>query len=275
MLFFLIIALFALLGAAVPTSDTTTTTTELSWTGEVAGHGTVTLYGDAYSVEQQIFALDPAAAANYVPENPFMSENPPAFNETEVVVTANRSYYSKTRAVIAGRDQVNQEMSLSDSPFGETHWFCATFATGSYSEVYQALARVGAPGGSNHETATWTIAGTKSEGQPVCQRLACAESDGHPLHTAVYWCNDNPYPVTARAWDLAATAAIISNGHQLFDFQGCCLFSQTKGTHSQFSGQVFIGNGTNINVGYGDCSKEDYFVLPSSYGYPGDYGSCL
>lgn len=99
-------------------------------TGEVAGHGIVTLYGDAYSVEQQIFALDPTAASSYVFNNPFMSEHPPVFNETEMEVTANLSYYSKTRAV-AGRDSVNEEMSLGDEEFGDIHWYCATFATGS------------------------------------------------------------------------------------------------------------------------------------------------
>lgn len=82
-----------------------------------------------------------------MPKNPFMSENPPAFNETEMVVTADRSYYSKTRAVVAGRDQVNQEMSLSDSPFGETHWFCATFATGSCEWTGPLVARhISCPG---------------------------------------------------------------------------------------------------------------------------------
>jgi hypothetical protein len=38
---------------------------------------------------------------------------------------------------------------------------------------------------------------------------------------------------------------------------------------------MHLGNGTNINVGYGDCSVPDYFVHPSQYGYPGALGSCL
>ncbi|KAL1852080.1 hypothetical protein Daus18300_012292 [Diaporthe australafricana] len=236
MFFLFIIVLFALLGATNPT-DGSVLQSGLSWTGEVAGHGIVTLFGDAYAVEQQIFALDPAAATSYVFKNPFMSEHPPVFDETEMEVTANLSYYSKTRAV-AGRDSVNGEMSLADAPFYDTHWYCATFATGSYDEVYSAIARVGAPGGRDHATATWTIAGTKEKGKPVCMRLACAVSDGKPQHTAVYWCNDNDHPVTAPAWDLATSAAIISNGHQGFNFKGCCVFSQFKGTYQQFSGQV-------------------------------------
>lgn len=39
--------------------------------------------------------------------------------------------------------------------------------------------------------------------------------------------------------------------------------------------QMHMGNGTNINVGYGDCSKPDYFANPSQYAYPGTLGSCL
>lgn len=38
--------------------------------------------------------------------------------------------------------------------------------------------------------------------------------------------------------NLAAVAASIANGHQNFNFAGCCLASQKYGTHKQFSGQV-------------------------------------
>lgn len=38
---------------------------------------------------------------------------------------------------------------------------------------------------------------------------------------------------------------------------------------------MHLGNGTNINIGYGDCSQPDYFVHPDHYGYPGALGSCL
>lgn len=38
---------------------------------------------------------------------------------------------------------------------------------------------------------------------------------------------------------------------------------------------MHLGNGTNINVGYGDCSKSLYFVNPSDLPYPGPLGSCV
>lgn len=36
-----------------------------------------------------------------------------------------------------------------------------------------------------------------------------------------------------------------------------------------------MGNGTNINIGYGDCSRPDYFSNPGNFGYPGPLGSCI
>lgn len=59
----------------------------------------------------------------------------------------------------------------------------------------------------------------------------------------------------------------------LFIAWGVCLCS-TGGNANKMS-QIFIGNGTNINVGYGDCSRPEYFVHPDNYGYPGPFGSCL
>lgn len=40
------------------------------------------------------------------------------------------------------------------------------------------------------------------------------------------------------AENLAAVAASIANGHQDFNFAGCCKMSQKVGSHNQFSGQV-------------------------------------
>lgn len=40
------------------------------------------------------------------------------------------------------------------------------------------------------------------------------------------------------AENLAAVAASIANGHENFDFAGCCKKSQKIGSHNQFSGQV-------------------------------------
>lgn len=39
--------------------------------------------------------------------------------------------------------------------------------------------------------------------------------------------------------------------------------------------QMHLGNGTNINVGYGECWKTDYFVNPGDLTYPGPLGSCI
>lgn len=55
------------------------------------------------------------------------------------------------------------------------------------------------------------------------------------------WCNDNDFKVTTAAMNLAAVAASIANGHQAFNFAGCCKKSQQIGSHKQFSGQVRLG----------------------------------
>lgn len=52
------------------------------------------------------------------------------------------------------------------------------------------------------------------------------------------WCNDNEFSVTTMAENLAAVAASIANGHEDFNFAGCCKKSQQIGSHNQFSGQV-------------------------------------
>lgn len=106
----------------------------LSWTGEVAGHGVVTLYGDAGSVQEQIFALNPSLAESHVPTTQFMTEFPPSVNFSELFATPDHAYYYKFPAgrdnsEIAARDDVNGAMRLSDT-FGPSSWYCATFATG-------------------------------------------------------------------------------------------------------------------------------------------------
>lgn len=93
----------------------------------------VTLYGDANSVEEQIFALNPSLAKDYVPATPFMSRTPAAYNASEVFATSNSTYYYKYPAGAANemaiRDDVNGAWKLSQGP-RPTDWYCATFATG-------------------------------------------------------------------------------------------------------------------------------------------------
>ncbi|KAK7707212.1 hypothetical protein SLS63_013807 [Diaporthe eres] len=283
MLSIIFILLFALLGATSPTDGTNPPPSSLSWTGEVAGHGVVTLYGDAGSVQEQIFALNPTLAEKYVPTTQFMSKTPPAYNTSEVFAGPGSAYYYKSTPHdandMAARDDVNGAKKLSEG-FNPTDWYCGTFATGDSSEVYYVVSSVASPGGQDPAKAMWTIAG-RIDGKSNCQRLGCAVIPGDPGSTArygstaVYWCNDNDFKVTTAAANLAAVAASIANGHQAFNFAGCCKKSQDIGSHKQFSGQMHLGNGTNINVGYGDCSKSDYFVNPSDLGYPGPLGSCI
>lgn len=93
----------------------------------------VTLHGDAGSVQEQIFALNPSLAKNYVPKTQFMSKTPPAYNDSEVFAGPNASYYFKYPAGGAKgmtvRDDVNGAKKLSDG-FNPAEWYCATFATG-------------------------------------------------------------------------------------------------------------------------------------------------
>lgn len=125
--------LFALLATASPI-DGLSPQSGLSWTGEVDGHGVVTLYGDANSVQEQIFALNPSLAESYVPTTQFMAKNPPAVNFSELFSTPDGAYYymypagSDSRE-IAARDDVNGAMRLSDT-FAPSDWYCGTFATG-------------------------------------------------------------------------------------------------------------------------------------------------
>ena len=89
----------------------------------------VTLYGDAGSVEEQIFALSPSLAKNYVPTNQFMSKTLPDYNASEVFDAGNSTYYYKYPDKMAARDDVNGEKKLSEF-FGAMDWYCSTFATG-------------------------------------------------------------------------------------------------------------------------------------------------
>lgn len=67
---------------------------------------------------------------------------------------------------------------------------------------------------------------------------------------------------------------MVAEGYNLFGFYGCCIDSQKWGAHSQYSGQIYVGNGTNIVVAYGKCSETDYWDLPSDLPVPGPYGTC-
>lgn len=88
----------------------------------------VTLYGDAHSVQEQIFALNPSLAEKYVPPTRFMSKTPAPYNASEVFAGPGSAYYYKS-SVMAARDDVNGEKKLSDG-FNPTDWYCGTFATG-------------------------------------------------------------------------------------------------------------------------------------------------
>lgn len=114
--------------------DGTSSHSGLSWTGEVTGHGVVTLFGDADSVEKQIFALTPSLAENYTPTTNFMGKTPSTYNASEVFAAPGSSaYYYKSTAGnangVAVRDDVNGAKKLSDG-FSPIDWYCATFATG-------------------------------------------------------------------------------------------------------------------------------------------------
>lgn len=125
------------MGAASPVNDKSpdnnVPSVGLSWTGEVAGHGVVTLHGDADSVEKQIFALNPSLAEKFVPTNRFMSKTPREFNDSEVSATPGSAYfYTSPRGDANGmtaRDDVNGAKKLSDG-FNPIDWYCGTFATG-------------------------------------------------------------------------------------------------------------------------------------------------
>ncbi|KAG8157588.1 hypothetical protein KVR01_012630 [Diaporthe batatas] len=262
---------FALLGPTIAADGTHPPVSGLSWTGEVAGHGRVTLYGDASSVEEQIFALNPSLATDYAPTSPFMTNNRPSYEASEVFDAGNSTYYYKYPDRVAARNDIHGSLKLSDF-FGPMHWDCSTFATGDANELQEVVSRVGAPGGQDAEHAMWSIAGLP--GGTNCERLACAGTRDSPGSTAVYWCNDTGEMVTTEASNLAAVAASIASGHRAFNFAGCCLQSQMGGEHHQVSGQMHLGNDTNINIGYGECSVPAYFSRPNEYGYPGDLGSC-
>lgn len=89
----------------------------------------MTLYGDAGSVEEQIFALNPSLAKIHVPTNQFMSQTIPDYNASEVYDAGNSTYYYKYPDRMAIRDDVNGAKRLSEF-FGPMHWDCSTFATG-------------------------------------------------------------------------------------------------------------------------------------------------
>lgn len=111
--------------------NSTNASSGLRWTGEVPGHGLVTLYGTVDSVEQQLFALSPSLREDYVLANPYMSPTPRPFNETEMVVSnLSYSYKPAGSASIAGRADVDPGVNV-DQGYGETHWYCGNFATGS------------------------------------------------------------------------------------------------------------------------------------------------
>lgn len=89
----------------------------------------MTLYGDASSVEEQIFALNPSLAKTYTPTNRFTSNIPPAYKASEVFDVGNSTYYYTSQDRITSRNDINGAMKLSDF-FGRMDWYCSTFATG-------------------------------------------------------------------------------------------------------------------------------------------------
>ncbi|POS79195.1 hypothetical protein DHEL01_v202418 [Diaporthe helianthi] len=270
-----VIFFLALLGSTIAADGTQLPNSSLTWTGEVAGHGKVTLHGDASSVEEQIFALNPSLAKDrYDPTRQPASNiiTLPDYEDFDVFDAGNSTYRYTSPDGLATRDDVNGEKKVSEF-FRQMDWYCATFATGNVTELPDLLYRVGAPGGLVSESATWSIAGVP--GGTNCERLACAETaEGDPGYTAIYWCNDSGDMVTTAATNLVAAAASIAKGHRAFNFAGCCLESQTLGSSHAISGQMHLGNGTNINIGYGDCPVPWYFTHLGGYSYPGVLGYC-
>lgn len=134
----------ALLIASTPINSTNTTS-GLRWTGEIPGHGSVTLYGSVDAVEKQIFDLVPTLRENYAVTNPFMSPSPRPFNDTAVTVS-NLSYsYDSTdlteNTSIASRSDIDLGIDVNSGPYSETHWYCGNFATGSCESFHRDLFR--------------------------------------------------------------------------------------------------------------------------------------
>lgn len=63
--------------------------------------------------------------------NPYMSPTPRPFNDTTMSVSNfSYSYKSASGISLQSRDEVNQGISV-DQGYGDTHWYCGNFATGS------------------------------------------------------------------------------------------------------------------------------------------------
>lgn len=123
--------LLALVVTGSSLNGTTNVTGTLRWSGEVPGLGFTTLHGSVDSVEQQIFSLNASLRENYVLENPYMNPTPQSVNETMMSVSNfSYSYKSASGISLERRDEVNQGVSV-DQGYGDTHWYCGNFATGS------------------------------------------------------------------------------------------------------------------------------------------------
>lgn len=132
--------LFALLADGSPSNGTAGNVTgTLRWSGEVPGHGWITINGSVDSVEQQIFDLNPALRESYVLFNPYMNRIPQSFNETTMSVS-NLSYSVRPASGVSieSRNDVNDGISL-DHGYGDTHWYCGNFATGSCKHTVPIL----------------------------------------------------------------------------------------------------------------------------------------
>ncbi|KAI1323763.1 hypothetical protein F5Y16DRAFT_424697 [Xylariaceae sp. FL0255] len=77
---------------------------------------------------------------------------------------------------------------------------------------------------------------TNGPGPGNCGRISCS------YNSAIYWCNDNPYPFTQDCSRFAAYAA---------EAEGTCSYNTSKGAYVR--GQAFDSASFNVMVGYDKC----------------------
>ncbi|KUI72096.1 hypothetical protein VM1G_07537 [Cytospora mali] len=137
--------------------------------------------------------------------------------------------------------------------------YCGIFATGDRDGAKRLANDIGSctPTAKGGYGTQWEVVGTIYTDPPSnssCLGIGCDEK----TFTEVWVCNDNTYNIFKNCTEIADWM------NRIID--ECCTSPGGKG----ISGQYFLGDGTNIDIAWGECKANTY---PSDGG-PGD-GQCL
>ncbi|KAF2094622.1 hypothetical protein NA57DRAFT_80420 [Rhizodiscina lignyota] len=141
---------------------------------------------------------------------------------------------------------ISKRQHRADLVLGLNGGFCGVFATADGDDTQTNLDRIG----NNGETCTAT--------KGTCSRIGCLNT------SAIYICASQNSDFSQSCASVVQTI-----GETI---QGTCSASSAVQNGGPLSGQLFLQDGTNFVIGFGNCN-DPASTPPSSYAQPGPNGA--